>query len=96
MYRKRDLGKSGRVSRENGDALWSHSYEEVLFHSHASVPRPRVSLYFWWNLKITGLKDQVTYYLGKRVSNLDIVALVASNLGYSERRNLVVQPVPDV
>lgn len=43
-----------------------------------------MSLYFWWNLKITGLKDQVTYYLGKRVSNLNIMALVGSNLGYSE------------
>lgn len=44
-----------------------------------------MSLYFWWNLKITGLKDQVTYYLGKSVSNLNSMALVGSNLGYSEQ-----------
>ena len=55
-----------------------------------------MSLYFWWNLKITGLKGQVTYYLGKRISNLNIVALVGSNLGYSEQRNLLVQQAPDV
>lgn len=78
------LGKRERVRRESGDALWLHSYAEVLFYSHASVPRPRMSLYFWWNLKITGLKDQVTYYLGKSVSNLTITALVGSKLGYSE------------
>lgn len=41
------------------------------------------------NLKITGLKDQVTYYLGNRVSNLKSVALGGSNLSYSERGNLL-------
>lgn len=53
-----------------------------------------MSAYFWWNLKITGLKDQVTYYLGKSISNLTIVAATGSNLGYSELRNLAMQPTP--
>lgn len=48
-----------------------------------------MSLCFWWNLKITGLKDQVTYYLGKRVSNLNIMAVGGSNLGCSECGNLL-------
>lgn len=75
--------------------MWFHSYEEVLFYSHAPVPGPRVIL-FSVNLKITGLKDQVTYYLGNRVSNLKSVALGGSNLSYSERGNLVVKQEPDV
>ena len=55
-----------------------------------------MSSYFWWNFKVTRLKDQVTYYLGKCVSNLNTVALVGSILGYSEQRNLLVQQAADV
>lgn len=83
--------------RGNEDAAWFHSDQEVFCHHHASVPGLRASLGFGRNLKITGLEDQVTYYLGNTVSNLNsILALEGSNPGYSERRNLAVQQTPDV
>ena len=64
-----------------------------------SHPRPRKELSkeleqsfrFMWPNQV-----QVTYYLGKCVSNLNIVALVGSNLGYSEQRTLLVQQAADV
>lgn len=55
-----------------------------------------MSAYFLMELKITGLKDQVTSYLGKSISNLTVVAVAGSNLGYSESRNLAMQQTPGV